>query len=237
MAETLVLIHGTNGSGAETEPLARRLPPGIDTFAPDWLGHGGRPAPDEDYGMDAIVDDLALSLDRRRIDRCFLFGYSIGGYAALVLAHRYPERVRGIVTLATRHLWHARGVAHLVHLATPERLMRPGNPRAAELAAIHHPTDWRRVNAANRMLFARLGEAPPLSEADLRAIAVPVLVLNGTADPLVPEEETRALAALFPTWRLGLFEGSAHPFHQTPLDDIATATAGFIGDVAALERA
>ena len=177
-----------------------------------------------------------LSLDRARIGRCFLFGYSVGGYAALLLAHLYPERVRGIVTFATRHLWHANGVAHLVHLADPARLTRPGNPRAAELGAIHRPADWRVVNAANRRLFASLGTDTPLREADLRAIAVPVLVLNGTRDPLVPEAESRHLASLFATWRLGLFEGSAHPFGATPLDDIAAATTGFVRDVAALER-
>lgn len=236
MPDTLVLIHGTNGSHAETRPLADRLPRDIETVAPNWLGHGGRPAPDDGYGIDAIVEDLVLSMDREQIARAFLFGYSIGGYAALVLAHRYPERVRGIVTFATRHLWHARGVGHLVHLADPARLTRPGNTRAADLAAIHHPADWRLVNGANRRLFAQLGERPPLGEADLRSIVAPVLVLNGTRDPLVPAEESRHLASLFRIWRLGLFEGSAHPFGQTPLDDIATATAGFIHDVAALER-
>lgn len=237
MTDILVLLHGTNGSHGETQPLAVRMPRGIMTFAPDWLGHGGRPPPTHDYRMDAIVEDFVHALDRQRIDRCFLFGYSVGGYAALLLAHRHPERVRGIVTLATRHLWHAQGVGHLVHLATPERLTRPGNPRAAELAAIHHPTDWRLVNAANRLLFARLGEDPLLTEDDLRTIVAPVLVLNGTADPLVPQDETERLAQLFPTWRLGLFPGSAHPFGATPLDDIAATVAGFIRDVAARESA
>ncbi len=231
----LVLIHGTNGSREETQPLASRLSPAVETFAPNWLGHGGRPAPRNDYCIDAIVEDLILSLDRERIRRCFLFGYSIGGYAALVLAHRFPERVRGVVTLATRHLWHAQGVGHLVHLATPERLTRPGNPRAAELAAIHHPADWRAVNWANRLLFAQLGADPPLGEADLRAFPVPVMVLNGTGDPLVPMAESRHLAALLPVHRLGLFEGSAHPFPQVPLDDITAATLGFMRDVAALD--
>ena len=215
MADSLVLIHGTNGSAEETRPIAERMPRWIETFAPNWLGHGGRPPPRDDYCMGAIVEDLVLSLDRERIDRCFLFGYSIGGYAALVLAHLYPERVCGIVTLATRHLWHEQGVGHLVHLAAPERLTRPGNGRAAELAAIHHPTDWRLVNGANRRLFAQLGEAPPLSEDDLRAIPVPVLVMNGTADPLVPVAETQRLAGLFSDVAAGIVRGQRPP---VPID-------------------
>ncbi len=234
MADTLVMLHGANGSARELVPLAALLPPTIKTMLPHWLGHGGRPPPGPDYGFPAIVDDLAATLDAAGVGRCFLFGYSIGGYVAFNFAHRFPDRVRGIATLATRHLWYPRAVEHLVHLATPERLTKPGNPRAAELATIHAPTDWRLVNAANRLLFSRLAD-PPLTDDDLRAITAPVLVLNGTADALVQAEESRALAALFPTFRLGLFDGSAHPLPKTPLDRIAGAIAGFVRDVVAAE--
>ncbi|MET0271338.1 MAG: alpha/beta fold hydrolase [Sphingomonas sp.] len=237
MADTLVLLHGANGSAEEMRPLAERMPAGITVFRPDWLGHGGRPAPDDDYGVDTIIADLELLLDAAGIGRCFLFGYSIGGYLALVLASRRPERARGVATLAARHVWHPHAVAHLVHLATPERLTRPGNPRAAELAAIHHPTDWTRVNAANRRLFASLQTEGALNDAAVRAIAAPGLVLNATADPLVPVAESHALAACFRTWRLGLFPGSAHPFRDAPLDDIATVLADFVRDVSDRDQA
>ena len=197
MTDTIVLLHGANGAREEMTPLAALLPPPLRPFAPNWLGHGGRPPPGADYSVAALVDDLIATLDREGISRCFLFGYSIGGYLALALARRQPERVRGIATLATRHIWDRESVDHLVHLADPARLTRPGNPRAAELARVHHPTDWQLVNGANRRMFADLGASPPLSDDDLRAIAAPVLVLNGTQDPLVSVDESQALAALF----------------------------------------
>jgi pimeloyl-ACP methyl ester carboxylesterase len=235
MTDTIILLHGANGAREEMAPLAALLAP-LVPFAPNWLGHGGRPPPGPDYSIAALVDDLIVTLDREEISRCFIFGYSIGGYIAVALARRCPERVRGVVTLATRHIWDRESVEHLVHLANPARLARAGNPRAAELARVHQPTDWQLVNGANRRLFADLGAHPPLSDADLRAIASPVLVLNGKDDPLVSEAESRHLAGLFRTRRLGLFEGSAHPLPATPLDDIATATTAFCRDVAALER-
>ncbi|TVV74566.1 alpha/beta fold hydrolase [Sphingomonas solaris] len=237
MPETLVLLHGANGSAAEMAPVAQRLPPEIVTFAPDWLGHGGRPPPGAEYGITAIADDIEAAMDTAGIGRCFVFGYSIGGMLAMMLAHRRPDRIAGIATLAARAIWHPAAVAHIVHLADPARLTRPGNPRAAELAAIHHPTDWRLVNAANRRLFADLGHNPPLSPGDLRAMRVPVLVMNGSEDQLVPLAETHALAGSFATWRLGLFPGPAHPLTATPLDDIAASIAGFIRDVVARDHA
>jgi pimeloyl-ACP methyl ester carboxylesterase len=236
MTDTIVLLHGVNGAREEMAPLAALLPPSLAPLAPNWLGHGGRPPPGPDYSVGALVDDLIAKLDGEGIHRCFLFGYSIGGYLALALAHRNPERVRGVVTLATRHIWDRESVDHLVYLADPARLTRPGNPRAAELARVHHPTDWQLVNGANRRMFADLRTNPPLGDDDLRAISAPVLVLNGTDDPLVSADESRALAALFRTWRLGLFEGSAHPLPATPIADIAAAIADFARDVAAAER-
>lgn len=235
MTDTIVLLHGANGARGEMAPLGALLAP-LVPFAPNWLGHGGRPPPGPDYSIAALVDDLVETLDAQGIERCFLLGYSIGGYIALALALRQPERVRGVVTLATRHIWDRESVDHLVYLADPARLTRPGNPRAAELERVHHPTDWQLVNGANRRMFADLGVNPPLGDDDLRRIAAPVLVLNGTSDPLVSAEESRALAGLFRTWRIGLFEGSAHPLPQTPLADIASATKAFCRDVAATER-
>jgi pimeloyl-ACP methyl ester carboxylesterase len=232
---TIVLLHGANGAREEMAPLAALLAP-LGAFVPNWLGHGGRPPPGPGYSIAGLVDDLVATLDAAGIRRCFLFGYSVGGYIALALARRSPERVRGVITLATRHIWDRESVEHLVYLADPKRLTRSGNPRAAELARVHHPTDWHLVNGANRRLFADLGASPPLSDEDLRNIAAPVLVLNGANDPLVSAEESHALAGLFRTWRLGLFEGSAHPLPATPIADIAAATVAFCRDVASSER-
>ena len=216
---TLVILHGANGSAATMAPMIERLPPEVAVESPDLLGHGGRPTPDA-WSVAEMADDLAQGLDQRGVGPAFFFGYSFGAYLALYLASRFPERVRGVCGLAAKYVYDAQAVSHLTHLLDPERLSRPGNPRAEQLARTHAPQDWRTVTLNNRAMFTALGDEPALSDADLRAITAPVLLLSGETDQLVPKAETLALGKLLPRARVGLFPGAAHPLEETPLPSI-----------------
>jgi pimeloyl-ACP methyl ester carboxylesterase len=213
-----VLIHGANGAGAAVRALADALRP-LAVATPDLPGHGGRDLP-ERFTIEGFAADVVAYMDRHGIARAVLAGYSVGGYVALYVARHHPERVAGVWTLATKYVFDPATVAHLVHLADPARLERPGNPRAAQLQATHEPQDWRRVTEATRRLFRDLGERPALSEADLRAIGKPALVIASEADQLVPRDEAVALGKLLGC-PVGLLPGQCHPLSAVPLDAVA----------------
>src|SRR3954465_3916849 len=62
-------------------------------IAPDLRGHGETAAPVGVYTMDAMADDVVETLDALRItEPVVLGGLSMGGYVALALMARYPER-------------------------------------------------------------------------------------------------------------------------------------------------
>jgi pimeloyl-ACP methyl ester carboxylesterase len=70
----------------------------------DFRGHDLSEAPDEQsaYSMDQVIDDLSRVLDWASPGApAVLAGHSFGGLASLHLAARKPERVRGLVLLAT----------------------------------------------------------------------------------------------------------------------------------------
>lgn len=226
----LVLLHGANGSSRELAPLVRLLS-GYDLFVPDLLGHGGRPVP-ETLSFEAMVDDLAEQLDAAGIGPCHFLGYSFGGYLALGLALRDPDRVTSLTGIAIKYLWHPDSVRHVIYLCDPERLSRPGNPRQAQLAATHGEDKWRAVTLANRALFASFGErGPPLGDEAVAAISAPALILTGDTDPLVPEADSRRLAGALPNARLGLWSGGAHPLRNVPLVEVKYAMAEFLAEV------
>jgi pimeloyl-ACP methyl ester carboxylesterase len=226
----LVLLHGSNASGPEMEPLARLLRPHFELRAPNLLGHGGRPVPDG-YSLEEMSEDLIAWLDSERIGRCDLFGYSVGGYVALHAARRHPDRFRAFATLAAKYLFDESAVKHVVHLSQPARLARPEIGRKPEMERAHGARNWEKVALNTCELFRRLGERPPLSEADLTRINVPALIVSGDRDPLVSAEESRRLADLLPFARLALFPGPAHPLKEVPLDQVVRAFRSFIGEV------
>jgi pimeloyl-ACP methyl ester carboxylesterase len=231
LRHTVVILHGANACGAEMEPLAAALRPYADVVAPDLPGHGGREMP-ERFTIEDSARDVLDFIAREKLERPFLLGYSLGGYVALHVARHAPERVRGVCTLAMKHVFDAPTVQRWVHLADPVTLHGKAW-RVAELELAHRGRDWEAVTLANARLFRELGTHPALTPEDFAAIRVPVLVISSDRDQLVPWEETSALARMIPGCRVAMFYGVAHPLRVLPFFGLARTIPPWMDEVAA----
>lgn len=95
-APTVLLVHGITASHVCWADLAAALPD-VRLVAPDLRGRGRSrdlPAP---YGMPTHADDVAAALDHLGLDRVTVVGHSMGGFVALVLADRHPDRVTSLL--------------------------------------------------------------------------------------------------------------------------------------------
>ena len=96
---TVLALHGFMGSGADWRPVAERVSRPV--LAPDLPGHGAAVGlADGAYTMDGAADRLVADLDRQRLDRVAVAGYSMGGRLALHLALRSPDRVAALVLVS-----------------------------------------------------------------------------------------------------------------------------------------
>lgn len=226
-----VVLHGSNGCAADVWPLATALRHAAPVFVPDLIGHGGRPVSGLPE-LKATAADVIAQLDARGYDKVFFVGYSLGGTLGLYVARHYPDRVMGVASIATKFIITQEVIDKWVYLIDPERLGRPGNPRQFELERIHFPQAWREVARANRAMFLKLLDAPPLSDDDLAAITCPTLTLNGSEDPLVPKDESKALVVKL-RGAGGFFAGPAHPLGVIPLAPVAKVIGDWIQAVEA----
>ena len=102
-ARGVLALHGFMGSGADWQLVAERVASstGADVLAPDLPGHGAAVGLAEGaYSMDGAADRLVADLDRRRLDRVAVAGYSMGGRLALHLALRHPDRVAALALVS-----------------------------------------------------------------------------------------------------------------------------------------
>jgi 3-oxoadipate enol-lactonase len=183
------------------------------------------PAP---YTTADQADDVAAMLKALGIQQAAIVGISMGGFISLELTLRHPELVEKLVLTSTS----AGGPTHvqpgpemLAMLAGDRRGMEPGEVGRQTYALImapgyaeHHPEVMERVTenaryrpqpaeAYRRQLQACMGHN---ASDRLDQIHVPTLVVHGEADPLVPVENGKYLAAHIPGARLILYPDTGH---------------------------
>jgi pimeloyl-ACP methyl ester carboxylesterase len=181
-----------------------------------------------------MVADAAGVLDAYRIPAAHVIGVSAGGAIAQLLALDFPDRVRSLVLISTsravsggRRLpppadefmdfvsrakvdWSDPGsvIEYLVDywrvLAGGARPFDEAMFRELVRRDVERASDFRA--AQNHDLVAD-GEPP---RAGLSSIAVPTLVIHGTADPMFPIGHGEALADEIPDARLLRLEGAGH---------------------------
>jgi pimeloyl-ACP methyl ester carboxylesterase len=194
---------------------------------------GSTPTTIEQMASDAVTFIRALGFDQ--VD---LFGFSMGGMIAQVIAHEQPQLVRKMILAGTgpaggdgidkvtriSYLDTARG---LLTRRDPKEFLfftrTPNGRRAAKefLARLEERTNDRdkaiSVGSFRAQLKAihRWGQQKP---ADLSSIRQPVLVLNGESDKMVPTKNTVDLGRRLPNSELVVYPDAGHggvfQFHE-----------------------
>lgn len=96
----VLCLHGHPGIGRTMSVFTKPLSQQFQTLAPDLRGYGGS-RPTAPFTMEDHLSDLIALLDRQAISQCLILGWSLGGILAIELALRYPERVTGLILIAT----------------------------------------------------------------------------------------------------------------------------------------
>jgi pimeloyl-ACP methyl ester carboxylesterase len=240
----LLLIHGMAGTArnwdAVIEPLALRS----HVVAADFPGHGESAPGGGDYSLGSLASglrDLMIALGH---ERATLVGHSLGGGVALQFAYQFPEMVERLVLVSSGGLGPEVGAilraaalpgadlfiratagpgstaagyltgalgkvglrpnADLAEVGRAYGSLRDRDRRKAFLSTLHAvvDTEGQRVAALDRLYLA----------ADL-----PILIVWGERDPIIPVAHARAAHAQLPGSRLEVFPDAGHvPMQESP---------------------
>jgi pimeloyl-ACP methyl ester carboxylesterase len=213
----------------------------------------GRPG----YTGDDLVADVARVLDGHGIAAAHVVGVSMGGALAQVFALDRPDRVLSLVLMSTSPGGPGDGLPgpapEYLEFLSGDASVSAGesDPRAgiervvAEvrvLAGAARPFDEAAARALVERDAARADSyASASNHAEVEGggpwrhrlgdIAVPTLVVHGTADPLFPVAHGVALAAEIPGARLLQLEGAGHGLDPADHDVVAGAILAHTAEV------
>jgi pimeloyl-ACP methyl ester carboxylesterase len=233
----LLLIHGMAGTyenwQAVIEPLAR----GHTVVAPDLPGHGTSAPGGGDYSLGALAAGLRDLLIALGHERATLVGHSLGGGIAMQFAYQFPEIAERLVLVSSGGLGPevspvlraaalpgadlfiaatagpgriagsavARGLAtvglrpnaDIAEVARGYASLADQDRRAAFLATLRAvvSTDGQRIDAGDRLYLTE---------------GVPVLIIWGERDPMIPVRHGEHAHQAIPGSRLEVFDGVGH---------------------------
>ena len=214
----LVLVHGLGGKAQNFAPMMPSLSRhGYRVYALDLLGFGRSDRPDVDYSIALQADVLLQFFESQHLTRADLAGWSMGGWVVLKFALAHPNRVRRVVVYDSAGIYFKpRFDPALFHPTTVEEtqqflaLLTPQASRiprfvARDLIREAHPTAW----VVDRSMKSMQAGAD-LLDGKLQTLQVPVLIVWGKQDVLLPlfcgEEMRREMAQS----SLAIFDGCGH---------------------------
>jgi pimeloyl-ACP methyl ester carboxylesterase len=231
----LILVHGALGAAEQLEPLRALIAAsGREVHVVELEGHGNTHMADRDYSIRRFGGNITAFMARMGIERAAIFGYSMGGYAALALAGEVPDRVAAVATLGTKLAWTPEVAARETTRLDPATIRAKVPKFASQLEARHQGAGgWEAVLARTASLMTGLGAKPIVDQSMLAEVAQPVRFMVGDRDALVTLDETAAAAKSVPKGELAILPNTPHPIEQARLPLLAGQIADFMTAVSA----
>lgn len=222
----LVLIHGFPLDHTIWLPLVPLLQGSALLILPDLRGHGSSPVPRGPYSMHLLAEDILRMLDTLRIDRAVLAGHSMGGYIALDFVHSFPDRLAGMAIVSSQAFADS-SERRQKRYETALEVSKNGMRNLAEAMAQQLSSRPElKSYLVNLLLRAKpmgvSGALKGMAEREdasgwLKDIKVPVVLIYGLKDSLIPCEKTRAmLAGLQKGFEVEIPEAEHMPMLETP---------------------
>lgn len=206
------------------------------TISYDHRGTGATTAPVESITLDRLVQDVFAVLDAYDVEQCILAAESAGAAVAITAVLQHPHRFSGLVIIdglyyrptpsAQDPFFKGLQTSYSQALDTFAQACVPEEANA-------HIRRWgrqilHRASQESALALYRAMDFVDLRE-QVKQIVVPVLIIHGSADTILPIQTAYQLAELLPIAQLTIINGANHIPTMTHPQQVAQAiTDSFI---------
>ena len=238
----VLLLHGLGCDHTTWAPVMESLARTHTVIAPDMLGHGESDKPRADYSVGGYANGMRDLLTMLGIDSATVVGHSFGGGVAMQFAYQYPERTERLVLVGSGGLgpevtpairaittpgFHqvmavlaAPGLRHLTTTALRMLARTRVSPLRdlGEVADIYDSFKDPHTRAAIRHVVRAVvdwkGQIVTMSDRAYLTEAMPMCVVWGADDVVIPVAHASNASALAPTARIEIIPNAGHFPHK-----------------------
>jgi non-heme chloroperoxidase len=248
----VVLIHGAWAHHRWWQCQIQELSKKYKILALDVRGHGKSTQLEKPYSILGFIRDLDSLFQKAGVDEMILIGWSMGGIISMQYCMDHPDRVKGMVLVATRALrnpmfrWRLRfqllqtwlnllmdfaGYSALDYTNRLERevstMLAPATPKQI--------VDWAKEDLSKNPRKNIVQVAKSLWDWEagerLRTIQVPTLILVGRNDRQTPPALSQYIHSRIPGSRLTILEDCGHYLILERADRVNEEILEFLGEI------
>ncbi|ATW04450.1 alpha/beta hydrolase [Sphingorhabdus sp. YGSMI21] len=235
----LLLIHGSNSLLQTWEPMVALLGDKYRLISLDLYGHGlTGPHPAGAYDADTNIAAAVRVLDTVGVDHAYWIGNSMGGWLTWRAGLSVPERISGLVLIDASGAQVAEKIkpylgARLARSSIGQILLPEITPRFLVKSSLEEnfaqperlteeqvDRYWELLRfPGNRKAAVDRGKTPRQPEKwdEVGTLEMPVLLLWGEQDRVIPVSHARAFEAAIPDSKLIIYADAGHlPMEETP---------------------
>jgi 2-hydroxy-6-oxonona-2,4-dienedioate hydrolase len=217
----LVMVHGLVVSSRYMLPTAEQLAPHFHVYIPDLPGFGKSEKPAGYQNLDEMADTLAAWMTAIGLPRAILLGNSLGCQIIARFAVRHPERMQAAILIGPTMDERARTAHQEIARWLLNVLLEPFTLYPVVLR------DYLDAGFRRFVATFRYGLQDHI-EAYLPRIDVPVLVVRGSRDTVVPQRWAERVTALLPQGSLVVLEKAAHDVNYNMPVELAATIRAFL---------
>ena len=207
----VILLHGGLANLEYWGNQIRALAPYHTVIAMDSRGHGRTTRDARPYGYDLMADDVVALMDVLHVPKADIVGWSDGGIIGLDLAMRHSNRIRKVFAFAANTRTSGVKDGFDKNPTFAAFIVRARHEYAARSATPHD------YDAFVKQISVMWATQPNWTDAQLKAIRAPVLVVDGDHDEAIKRAHTEYIAATIPHAGLLILPNASHfAFLQDP---------------------
>lgn len=232
--DVLLLLHGNFASWRWWLPILKNTPRGYCVYAPDMRGCGDTDRPEDGYTIAQHAEDTDQFIQALHLRRLHLVGHSLGGCVALEYTLKYPKRIKSLTLVAPapaqgRTVLNATNCddsfvnnADAMHsafrlserLGTTRKVLKRALSQMMPPEVIDGDFETLVDDAVRMSRNAAVGHVQTLNTWDVQDalgdLKLPVLIIGGRNDHLIPFQALQQTAQKLPNGRLIIWPRMGH---------------------------